>query len=213
MALCTLVRRWACRHKRSNMKSLNAWLWGGILGVLLCSQFVSAIQVIPLSIEDLSHRSDLIVRASVIAKECRLDEKSRIITEVELRVSESWKGPISSGPLKIIYGGGILGDRRVRVSGQVDFQIGEEIIGFLVRGPQGQLTVIGVHQGKFQVFKSPSDGTELARSPYHGGDDAGASPLVAKNALTPSLSNRLTLSELKQRVLAAKSSTGTGGAQ
>ncbi len=82
----------------------------------------------PLSIEQLTENSTLVVQGRVLSKSCQRDPAGRIYTRVSLQVAEVWKGSLPQNPFHIVHGGGILGDRKATVSGQVEFGIGEEVV-------------------------------------------------------------------------------------
>src|SRR4030095_5269499 len=81
---------------------------------------LSAIQFTPLSIEQLTRESTLVVRANVLSKSCQRDPAGRIFTKVELEIAEIWKGSLPTNRFTVVHGGGILGDRKATVSGQVE---------------------------------------------------------------------------------------------
>jgi hypothetical protein len=112
----------------------------------------------------------------------------QIITRVELAVIETLKGQPAPAKYFIIQTGGILGDEITSVSGQEQYDIGEEVVAFLVLNARGEGVTLGLSQGKFHIFDDPQTKEKLARNVFHG---RGAE----KNAI-----KRLTLAELKTRV-------------
>src|ERR1051325_155697 len=98
-------------------------LWQFRLALLSCvlAPSLRAIQFTPLSIEQLARESALVVRATVLSKSCQRDLAGRIFTKVELEVAEVWKGSLLTNRLTVVHGGGILGDRKATVSGQVEY--------------------------------------------------------------------------------------------
>lgn len=153
--------------------------------------------MVPLAIEEMSTRAQLIVRGTVLSKSCQRDAAGRIYTKVALDVSEIWKGSHTGKLLTIVHGGGILGEERVVVSNQVDYQIGEEVVAFLVLNERGEAVTLGLSQGKFHVWR---DGAQLqVRNPFHGTGipDSQAASLQNRGGAT---SGRMTLTELQRRV-------------
>ncbi len=73
-----------------------------------------------------ARKSDAIVREKVLSKSCERDEHGRIYTKIQLLVGEVWKGPAALQELVIVQGGGVLGEERVIVTGQVQYDIGED---------------------------------------------------------------------------------------
>jgi hypothetical protein len=187
---------------------------------------VHAVTMVPLSIEDLSAKSQLIVHGTVVSKSCQRDPAGRIYTKVDLRVSEVWKGDWTRDQLCVVHGGGILGEERVEVSGQVEYQMGEQVVAFLVFNQRGEGVTLGLAQGKFHVWKDPANGILVAHNPFHGLRDPNVSrrgngpaprapnvgqtflsagsgdiPVHKSRALENSPASRqLTLDELKERV-------------
>ncbi len=161
-----------------------------------------AVQVVPLSIEELTTRSALIVRATVASKSCLRDDRGRIYTEIELQVSEVWKGAHAGSKLTVVQSGGTLGDQRVVVSGEVNYVPGEAVVAFLVLNPKGQAVTLALMQGKFELLKDVATGATLARNPFHGNEAAspvaGGGGSVTKSAVAAKPA--LTVEELKRRV-------------
>jgi len=157
-----------------------------------------AIQFTPLSIEQLTRESALVVQATVLSKSCQRDPAGRIFTKVELNVTDVWKGALPTNCLTVVHGGGILGDRKSAVSGQVEYGIGEEVVAFIVFNPRGEGVTLGLAQGKFHVGRDEGTGEKLAHNLYHGEADARSREVSAPDGL--STKRRLTVAELKRRV-------------
>jgi hypothetical protein len=157
-----------------------------------------AVQMQPLSIEQLASQSALVVRGTVLSETCRRDPAGRIYTKIELQVGEVWKGSLATNRFTIVHGGGILGGEKSFVSGQVEYGMGEEVVAFLVLNQRGEGVTLGLAQGKFHVWREPKTGERLVHNVFHGQTDFGDSA-VSQNAALPTR-QRLTLAELKQRV-------------
>src|ERR1051326_1931357 len=149
-----------------------------------------ATQFIPLSIDELTAKADLIVHGTVGSKTSARDFQGRIFTRVELAVNEFWKGRPSTN-LNILLSGGILGEEAAVVPGQADYEIGEEVVVFLALNPRGEPVTLGLAQGKFHLWQDAATGEKLARNLFHGrGRQQAARP-----------GGPLTLAELKREVL------------
>jgi hypothetical protein len=157
-----------------------------------------AIQFTPLSIEQLTKESTLVVRATVLSKSCQRDPAGRIFTKVELEVAEIWKGSLPTNRFTVVHGGGILGDRKATVSGQVEYALGEEVVAFLVLNHRGEGVTLGLAQGKFQIRQEAGTGERLAHNLFHG-ETGSRSQGVSTGDRLPT-QHRLTLAELKRRV-------------
>jgi hypothetical protein len=176
------------------------WLigrYGLWIAVLWFAQSARATQFVPLPIETLVEQSQLILQGTVLSKTTLRDETGQIYTKIEIDVSDVWKGTIASNRFTIVQGGGTLGDRRVMVTGQAEFKIGEEIVAFLVINKQGEGVILGLSQGKFQVWRDQSTGEKLTRNMFHGGAPPNA-PVQIQRAKAAGAS--LTVTSLKQRV-------------
>lgn len=176
------------------MKHPLRWCALGLM--LLLIDPLSAVIMVPLSIPNLTAKSDLIVHGTVLSKSCQRDPEGRIYTKVEVQVTDVWKGTATANPLTIVHGGGTLGQERVVVSGQVEYEVGEEVVAFLVRNARGEAVTLGLAQGKFHVWKDPAGGRQFVRNPFHGGSE-----LANPNQKSPaSDAQRLTLHGLKDLV-------------
>ena len=156
-----------------------------------------AVLLRPLAVDELARKADLIVQGTVLDQTCRRDDAGRICTRVNIRVAEVWKGALptnaASDELTVVQGGGTIGDVREEVSGDVQYETGEEFVAFLVFNARGEPVTIGLAQGKFHVWRDPQTGKKFAHNPFHGKPDpaAGHRP----DAATP-----LPVSELKRQV-------------
>jgi hypothetical protein len=173
-----------------------------LLAVLLASPGVSkADQAIPLSIAQLASESHLILQGTVRSKSVQRDPQGRIYTRVELQVAEVWQGRLATKSFNIVHGGGILGEEQTVVGGQAEYEIGEEVVAFLVLNPRGEGVSIGLAQGKFQVWQDPATGEKLAGNRFHGLEEGGATASARDLTRTPPGSDgRLTVADLKRRV-------------
>ncbi|HSU57477.1 MAG TPA: hypothetical protein VLT36_25775 [Candidatus Dormibacteraeota bacterium] len=162
---------------------------------ILAASPLYADQLIPLTIEQLSGKAQLVVHGSVLSKAVQRDPAGRIYTTIDVAVSEVWKGNSATNHVMIVQGGGVLGDEGQEVSGEATYEIGEELVSFLVLNPRGEPLSLGMAQGKFHVWQDAKTGEKLVRNAVHG--------LGAKPAGVPrgAIMDRLTLSQLKSRTL------------
>ncbi len=160
-----------------------------------------AIVLEPLSVETLSAQADIVLHGVVLSNTCQRDPSGRIYTKVELRVTDIWKGAISGSPFVIVHGGGVLGDRQAGVPAQVQYNIGEEVVAFLVRNERGEGVTIGLMQGKFRVWQDAVGGARYVVNPFHGVPEQfgnrGARQGVAKASAVPA---PIRLTDLKRQV-------------
>lgn len=135
--------------------------------VLLLCLSASATTMLSLGLPELTRSADAVVQGTVRRVESRWSgDGRRIVTDVEIQVSEALKGQPGSSVL-VTQSGGRVGDLGQKVSGEASFALNEEVVVFLERkGPQG-FRVLGMAQGKYQVQRSP-DGTRVMAVPDLG---------------------------------------------
>jgi hypothetical protein len=167
------------------------------LFALCMAPILTATQFVPLSIEALTQKSDLILQGTVLSKTTQRDSTGQIYTKVELAVAEVWKGSVSSNRFTILQGGGTLGEQTTVITGQAKFEIGEEVVAFLVVTPNGNGVILGLSQGKFRVWQDKSTGEKYSRNLFHGGAPPGG-PIQLQQ--TSAANSSLKVTDLKQRV-------------
>src|SRR5262245_18124243 len=162
----------------------------------LLAPSLRAIQLAPLSLEQLAKESAPIVQGTVLSKSCQRDPAGRIFTKVELGIVEVWKGSLATNRFTVVQGGGILGDRKATVSGQVEYALGEEVVAFLVLNDRGEGVTLGLAQGKFQIRQEAGTGERVVHNLFH------SEPVTRKQRLSDPIPTQrpLTLAELKRRV-------------
>jgi hypothetical protein len=174
------------------MKRFRFFLF--LTGLFFLFNSTQAVLMRPLGIDELTRKADLIVRGTVLDKTSLRDEAGRIYTRVNVRVSEVWKGalPANAAPnsLAIVQSGGTVGEVREEVSGEVQYNVGEEFVAFLVFNQRGEPVTIGLEQGKFHVWHDRKTGEYFAHNPFHGAPE----PAGDGNQ------DKLRVSELKQQV-------------
>ncbi len=173
------------------------WLWL----FFVCLAFLLptlALDQRPIAIAELTQKADLVIRGRVLSKTCQKDSDGRIYTTVELAVLEVWKGKPQGQIQKVVHGGGIVGEERSMVPGQVDYKLEEEVVAFLVFNPRGEAVTLGLSQGKFDVWLNATNGQKEVRNPFWG-----AAPRQGSIQAAAAGAQALTLVDLKQKVEAA----------
>lgn len=113
------------------------------------------------SIESLGAESPVVVRGAV--RDVRTywnDTRTRILTEVTVRVSDRYKGA-PAGELRIVQMGGVLDGVRMTVAGALEWSRGDEVVLFLEDSLPGRYRVAGFSQGRFDVRRDPRSGEEF----------------------------------------------------
>ena len=174
-------------------------------GLLLSFATARADLMVPMPVEEMAAHSKLILQGKVVSTTVLRDDTGEIYTKVDLQVDEVWKGSLATNHFTIVLGGGILGDEGVSISGQVEYEVGEEVVAFLVLNSRGEGVTLGLSQGKFHVWADPATGEKLVHNPFHGLRPSAPNPNRPAVAPSPhihpppALINRLTLADLKGR--------------
>lgn len=135
------------------MKTL--FLIFGLLLSLLTLSNASATSVLPLSLEQLSTRANLIFHAEVISNEVKRDAQSgQIATYTEFRIIDAIKGVTgATHTIKQIGGHHEASKITMRVHGVPKFLTGMTYVVFLPKKSSlGFSSPLGLHQGSFSVL-------------------------------------------------------------
>jgi len=158
----------------------------GLLVVMIAaiSTNVSATTVLPLSLEQLSDRAELIFYGSVLENTVIRDgNKGRIATLTRFQVHDLIKGQAADTHTIKQIGGEIAGGRSLHIHGVPRYEVGESYVIFLPRPSSlGFSSPVGLHQGNFTVnetdgVKSVSNGARLRG---YSGDKAARAPLAVQ---------------------------------
>ncbi|HZZ86094.1 MAG TPA: hypothetical protein VFE30_16315 [Anaeromyxobacteraceae bacterium] len=122
--------------------------WLLVLGLLHAVPSLAAV-ALQQSVESLARGSDAVVRGKVIKRAARW-EGGRIFTEVEVKVSEVWRGQAPAS-VKVSVPGGEVGRLGQSVEGSPTFGDGEEVALFLRKGGGPAYGVTGLALGKFSL--------------------------------------------------------------
>jgi hypothetical protein len=114
-----------------------------------------------LSPEFLAQKAEFVVRGKVLSKTFKRDLSKRIVTEVEVQVSEVWKGEVKGSEIKLTQLGGILGEEIMTTSAQANYAIDEDVLLFLVKSDNGSLITVSAGHGKYQIDGSGTSATGL----------------------------------------------------
>lgn len=116
----------------------------------------------PASLPQLATEAKLILHGTVISKTCLDDPQNGIYTKIKIRVRELWKGSHAEPHITVVHSGGILGNRQTKVSGQVHYQLGEEVVVFLDLNHRGEAVTLGMKLGKIPVTTGPETSKQQA---------------------------------------------------
>jgi hypothetical protein len=161
-----------------------------------------------LGLAELVRQADHVVVARVLSQQVHLDEKGRIVTDVQMQVEDAAKGRHAPGASVVVRKlGGILDGIGMRIEGEPSYEDGETVLLFAAqRLPSAVLRPVGLSQGKMPIFeqagvrwvKSAPVGVSLVRK--------GASGLEPQPAaLTEPRRLEEVLSEIREHVAKQKS--------
>ncbi len=130
----------------------NLIRWGALLApALLLFQTASASDIPRLSFDEMTDVSEIVVSGHVTRTWTAWDAEHKYIwTHYELAVSAVHKG--AAGPtVDIAEPGGAADGIAMSISGGTGYRVGESVLVFLSRMPNGYLRTSGFGQGKFLV--------------------------------------------------------------
>ena len=168
--------------------------------VLLLPLAASATTMLRADLPELAQTSDAIVHGTVRRVESRWSgDGRRIVTDVEIQVTEALKGQAGSTVL-VTQPGGQVGDIGQRVSGLAAFTPGEEVVVFLERRGKTAFRLSGMAQGKYQVQR-----TEGGKNAMAVPEPTGDVLLLDPDTRQPTASSQrsLSLPELKAAIRTA----------
>lgn len=162
--------------------------------ILLVSSAAQGTLLVPLTIEDLTRKSDVVVRGTVLAQDARWSpDRHLIYTFVRVRVDETLKGA-ADAEVMVQRPGGTLGDITQRVHGAPEFADGEQVVLFLARLPSRtpMYVVEGMAQGKLKVEGAAQDALVV--------QDARAASFVAGGKIAPGTASTFKLKDIVDRI-------------
>ncbi|MHC5212676.1 MAG: hypothetical protein ACYTG2_18335 [Planctomycetota bacterium] len=149
------------------MRSVRTVVLSMLVMALLAGP-AAATTIVRLSVEDMTQRATHVVHGTVSAVHASRAPGGRIYTYVTLEVQASPKGEASTS-LTFVQLGGRIGDLACGVVGAPTFEVGEELVVFLLQmTPRDALEdgvdlwLLGLGQGKWSVTTDAADGTRRA---------------------------------------------------
>jgi hypothetical protein len=139
----------------------------------------ATVVVVP-ELEELTHRSEVVVQAVVRQVTVFKDERGRLITETSLEVLDGVLGAKAGDIVPVQQLGGSLDGHEAWIAGNHRFKVGEEVVFFGVRLPKDRRVVIpyGIGFGIFHVVDDVNgrhvveigggDVTRMVRTPDGG---------------------------------------------
>ncbi len=146
------------------------------------------------TIEELAHEAEVVALGRVISIESSRDRGGHPFTRVEFDSTELWKGK-GATPMHLASASTVLGERWVRVVGEEPFRLGEELVVFTRRNPDGDEVVLDPAQGRFRVQTDPKTGERHVENGFFG-----ETPAAARATARTPAQRRLPLAALRERV-------------
>jgi hypothetical protein len=166
-----------------------------VLATLLGGLPVGATTMLRADLPQMAQTSDAVVQGVVRRVQSRWSgDNRRIVTDVEIEVTDALKGKTGSTVL-LTQPGGRVGDIGQVVSGLATFTEGEEVVVFLEKYGAAAFQLSGMAQGKYQVQRS---GPGAMAVPASTGDAVLIDP-ATRQETTPS-AKTVSLAELKAAV-------------
>lgn len=158
----------------------------------------SATTVAPLTVDQMTDASDLVVRGTVESIWVDEDDVGILWTRALVHVDAPIKGRVDAGDyVTVEAAGGTLGSRSTLVSGSARYSVGEEAVLFLSSKPmKGVYGTVGMSLGKFTVRPHPLDGTPLVVRFAPSQEK----PYDARFIPVPSSAEQVTLSALESSI-------------
>ena len=148
-------------------KNFKMLVFFGIITLFLCITAANSTTMVELSLKDMCQKSSHIVVARTISVNSYLKPgQQRIYTDIVLEVTEKIKGQLQNQEsLKLTVYGGTIDGITTLVVGAPTFTVGKQSVLFLLekksaRSGQNHFTVVGLSQGKFNIFTDNKTNTK-----------------------------------------------------
>jgi hypothetical protein len=167
-----------------------------ILTALLLTSPAWATVMRYLEVEDLARASSDVFQGEILSTSVSWNaERTRIYTSAQVRIHETFKGVVRRDQIiMVIQLGGEKDGIRMDYAGRPEFKTGETIVLFTSRLKSGDLTVVGLKQGKMTV-----QGDELTRE-FSGLSLVGMANQNRNSRLGTARAARMTMTEFRNRM-------------
>ncbi len=146
-------------------KTNTATRLGALMLIVGAASAASATMFVLMDVPDLAAVADLAVSGRVVAIRASETPNGGIVTDVAIEVRRRAYGGVKAGQtVSVRLAGGRYDGRQEWVFGNPSFALGERVMVFLTRRPDGYYTVAGLSMGKYRVFDR--GGTLLAERSF-----------------------------------------------
>ena len=119
-------------HQMCIRRSIHRCIPAAVVCLLAGSALTLSAVMVRLPLSSLVGRADVITTGCVESKHCEWSlDRRLIVTVVDIRVREIWKGDMLPSVIQIQVPGGTIGDLTLRVSDTPSFHVGEDVCLFL----------------------------------------------------------------------------------
>jgi hypothetical protein len=146
---------------------------------------------LPVTLSQLTDRSDVVVVATPIASKCRwaqIGKHQQLVTDMTVEVHWTLRGPDATGSDLVVRTLGGMADGLAHlVYGEARLTVGQTSLMFLKRGRDGELHVFGMAQGHYPVVVDEVGEWRVETSPAFEGvmqADQSATAQLAGRRLT-----------------------------
>ncbi len=135
-----------------------------LAGITLAVDTARATTLAPLTVEQQTDASDLIVRGEITETWTEADDKGRIWSRARMKVSTTFKGKDDHDEIVIDSMGGTYGGQTLHVEAQAEFSKYEDAIVFLHLRDDGRYVPVGMFLGKYTVRRAPDVNRHYVRT-------------------------------------------------
>ena len=150
------------------MRASNKMYAGRILVTLmtifLMSLTANALVMIELDLKEMVELSeDSVIGTVTETRSYWNEDKSKIYTDISIKVEEPLFGKLApSSTVTLTLLGGMVDGLKAELVGSPTFHVGDRVLVFLYQRHNGDITVLGFSQGKFDISKDEGTGKWIA---------------------------------------------------
>ena len=112
----------------------------------------------------LAARSVAAVLGTVSSVRSEMAAGGAVVTRIAIEPEQVMLGALPPGRVTVQERGGTVGSRSERIFGSAEYRVGERVLAFLSRGPDGALHTTAMAMGKFHVDAEAADDVRVSRS-------------------------------------------------
>ena len=173
------------------------------LGLILTMFFASpvvALTVVNLSEEQMAKNADMIIIGRILSAYAQRDPVDQdVYTYIKVLVNDHLKGTNRTHRITIKMPGGVIGGEISIIPGAADFYRNEEVLLFVEKRADGELTTLGLSLGKYGIYRDPESGRKIVLRQFNGTGRYFSSPR-AEEIKDIALPEKVYLNEFRSRI-------------